>query len=154
MALTFAVSTYYDELNPACKDCVLPVFISLAEIIFMMVILADYLLFFLIADNRIWYIFSFQSFITLLTVVPTFMVRFGVVADKAIIATYYLNAWKVFRLFSIFRMIKVFTRRNLPTARVHFKLVYILLLMIFVFTAAMLTLENQAIYADTKAEEI
>ena len=47
-----------------------------------------------------------------------------------------LNFWKVLRLSSIERIIKVFTRRDMPIARVWFRLIYTAILIILVFTAA------------------
>ena len=113
------------------------------EIVLLFIMMTDFILFFLISETRILYIFSFQSgFITYLTVIPTALVRFEVVTDQLVIERYFLNFWKIFRIFSVFRVIKVFTRRNMPMGRVIFKITYTLLLVVFIGAATMITFEN------------
>ena len=114
------------------------------ELILLVVIIVDYFLFLFISENRILYLFNFQSFITYVVSFPILLMRFEIVTDQEVIEVYYLNFWKVFRIFSLFRLIKVLTRKNLPMARVWFKLIYYVFTIIFVFAAAMLTVENQA----------
>jgi hypothetical protein len=50
--------------------------------ILIMIIVFDFLLFFMIhPEGRIMYLFSFYSFITYITIIPTALVRFGVIID-------------------------------------------------------------------------
>lgn len=96
----------------------------------------DFLLFFYISENRLLYIFSIQSLISYLTIIPTFIVSIGVpLNDK--VKTAFLFC-RVFRLFSIFRLDKFFARRNLNLVRVYFRLIYIFVATIMIFAAAML----------------
>ena len=101
---------------------------------------ADFLLFCVIADNKIQYLFSFQSFIFYLSNVPTVMVRLKLITDVEVKQTYYLYTWKIFRLFSIMRIIKVL-RKN-PMARIWFRLMYKIFLVVLVFCALFATVEN------------
>ena len=131
----FVVSTYHDVACPpnltVCGTHRLPRFLQISEIVLMIIIGVDFLLFFLISENRIAYIFSYQyGLITYMTIIPTLLVRFEIVVDQDIIDLYYLNFWKIFRVFSVGRLLKVFTRRNWPMARVVFKVVFTLILII------------------------
>lgn len=104
----------------------------------------DYLLFFYINDNRVIYIFEFQQIITYITVIPTMLMRLNVIQDEYIIETFYLQLWKVARLASVYRLIKVFTRNNMQMTRVNFKLIFYVFIIIFIFGSTMLTFENDA----------
>ena len=57
MYITFAIHTYFDESNPI-DEKKMPDSIKLAEIVLIFIILTDFLLFFLISETRILYIFS------------------------------------------------------------------------------------------------
>lgn len=93
----------------------MPLWLGYVEIILMALIVADYLLFFFISENRVFYIFSLnEGIVTYLCIIPTALLRFKIITDPAIIDQYFLNFWKVIKLFSIFRFIKVFTRSNMP----------------------------------------
>lgn len=140
--ITFAIHTYYDESDPT-EEHKLPNSIKFAEIVLLFITLTDFLLFFLISETRILYIFSFQcGLITYLTIIPTALVRFEVITNQLTIEKYFLNFWKIFRIFSVFRVIKVFTRRNMPMARAIFKVSYTLLIIVFIGAASMITFEN------------
>jgi hypothetical protein len=89
-----------------------------------------------------------------LTVIPTALVRFEVVTDQLVIERYFLNFWKIVRIFSVFRVIKVFTRRNMPMGRVIFKITYTLLLVVFIGAATMITFENKNSYDIIRAEQL
>lgn len=89
------------------------------------------MLYFYIAENRIQFIFGFQSFIFYLSIAPTAIVRFKLITDKIVIAKYFLNLWKIFRLFSIYRVIKAM--RKHPMVRVWFRLIFNLLLVLLIF---------------------
>jgi len=146
LALTFAIETYYhDPYSYIIGENMVPVWMEVCDTILMALLIADYLVFFYIHhESRILYVFSFDSFITFVSIVPTALVRGGVITDIAIINTYYLNFWRVIRLFSCLRCSKVFARRNMTIARVYFRLIFYILLIIFVFASAMLTIENMA----------
>ena len=89
-----------------------------------------------------------------MTVIPTALVRFEVVTDQLVIERYFLNFWKIVRIFSVFRVIKVFTRRNMPMGRVIFKITYTLLLVVFIGAATMITFENKNSYDIIRAEQL
>jgi hypothetical protein len=55
-------------------------------------------------------------------------------------------------LASIYRMIKVFTRNNMQIARVNFKLVFYIFIIIFIFGSIMLTFENNAFIETMRRE--
>lgn len=55
----------------------------------------------------------------------------------------FLKFWRVFRLFSIFRLDKFFSRRNMSLARVYFRLIYIFIATIMIFASSMLYVENK-----------
>lgn len=149
MVLIFWIGTYYED---HLDKNLAPVWIGYVEIILMILIVADYLLFFFISDNRVFYIFSLNEGIVIyLSVIPTALVRFNIIVDPATIDSYFLNFWKVFKVFSIFRFIKVFTRSNMPIQRVYFRFLFLILVMIFIFAGAMLTFENLATF-DAKRE--
>ena len=149
MVLVFWIGTYYED---HLDKNLAPLWLGYAEIILMILIVADYLIFFFISDNRVFYIFSLNEGIVIyLSVIPTALVRFKIIVDPATIDKYFLNFWKVFKVFSIFRFIKVFTRSNMPIQRVYFRFLFLILVMIFIFAGAMLTFENLATF-DTKRE--
>jgi len=70
LTLFFALDTYYDGT---------PIVIEYAEYVILILHTLDYLLFFFIAENRLFYMFSFQSICSFLTIIPTFLVRVQVV---------------------------------------------------------------------------
>jgi len=139
--VVYAIGTFCDKANPLMDDCQEPSWMEFVEMSLMACIIADYLIFFFVSDNRIIYIFNTNSFVTYITVIPTALVR-AQVFDQEIVTLFMLDFWKVLRLFSIGRVIKVFTRRDMPMARVWFRMVYIVFLIILVFAAAMQTVEN------------
>lgn len=130
--------------------CKTPDFIQFAEVAICFIIIADYLLFFFISEQRVLYIFGFQSFISYITVIPSMLIRLEVVTDPDVVEKYFLDFWKVNRLFSVFRIIKVFTRRNMPMTRVWFRVIFFILLIMFTFGAAMQTFENYHSYTQIK----
>ena len=58
MYITFAIHTYYDEADPV-EEHKLPNGIKVAELVLIFMTMADFLIFFLISETRILYIFSF-----------------------------------------------------------------------------------------------
>ena len=154
LAITFSIETYYQSVELSILQVVqTPIWIEFVEIVLMVFMIADFLLFFFLHhEDRILYTFSFDSFLTYLTLIPTALIRFSVVTDINVIQEYYLNFWRVLRLFSVFRLSKVFTRRNMTIPRVYFKLIFTIFVIIFVFASAMLTLENNAILLRVQEE--
>jgi hypothetical protein len=134
LTLFFAVDTYYKGT---------PKVIEVAEYAILILHTLDYLLFFFISDNRLFYFFSFQSICSYLTILPTFLVRVEVATEKT--TTEYLLLCRVFRFFSILRMDNVFIRRSMTLLRVWFRLLYIFVATVIIFAAVMLTVENQNI---------
>ena len=55
MTLIFWIGTYYED---HLDKNLAPVWIGYVEIILMILIVADYLLFFFISDNKVFYIFE------------------------------------------------------------------------------------------------
>lgn len=142
MLICFAVGTYTDPQNPLKNDEI-PLFIKYTEIILMLIMLVDYLLFMFLSDNRILYIFCYQSWISYISLVPTALIRFKVITDIEVIAYYELQFWKVLRFNSISRMLQVFTRRNSNMGRAIFSFTYTIVQFILVSAAIMLTIENR-----------
>ena len=103
----------------------------------------DFLLFFFTSNNRLFYIFSPQSFISYLTLIPTMLLTFGVVTDRATISAYELTFWKVFRILSLSRLDKVFVRNSMTIKRIQFKLAFSLFAIIILFASSMLVVENK-----------
>ena len=54
-----------------------------AEYVILILHTLDYLLFFFISENRLLYVFSFQSICSYITIIPTFLVRGQIVVDPA-----------------------------------------------------------------------
>ena len=79
--------------------------------------------------------------------------RLDVIQDEYIIETFYLKLWKVARLASVYRLIKVFTRnKHMQMARVYFKLIFYVFIIIFIFGSTMLTFENDAFIEKMRKE--
>ena len=120
-----------------------PLVIEYTEDVILILHTLDYLLFFFISDNRLFYIFSFQSICSYLTIIPTFLVRVNIVTDPA--RQELLLLFRVFRFFSILRLDNVFARRSMTLVRVWFRLLYIFVATVIIFSALMLTVENSNI---------
>lgn len=84
-AFMFSVETYYITIENNINDISsTPPFIKYIDIFIIIYILADYILFFFLHhENRMQYFFSFDSFITYITVVPTALIRFEVIENIA-----------------------------------------------------------------------
>ena len=72
MTIFFAVNTYYDVTPPIIVILEYGILISLT---------LDFLLFFIISDNRLFYAFSFQSIVSYLTIIPTALIRLNVITS-------------------------------------------------------------------------
>ena len=83
MACTYAIETYYDNIEEIVSLIPeSPFLIEVIEIILIILFICDYCLFLVIhPENRILYVFSFDSMITYITVIPTAMIRFQSVVD-------------------------------------------------------------------------
>ena len=75
----YAYGTSCDKSNPLHDECTEPPWIEFLEITIIIFICIDYLLFFLVSENRILYFFSTHSWMTYITVVPTALVRARVI---------------------------------------------------------------------------
>ena len=114
---TFFIFTYYDDANPqtrveghAWHGRKIPEWLTVVETVLIFFVIADYMLGFFLTEQRVSYIFSFQAFITYLSVIPLMLVNFGVVTDRKVISGAFLYVWRVARYFSILRLAKMFTR--------------------------------------------
>ena len=154
MAFTFAIESYYQTAENKANDIhVTPQWIELVDLILIIYLTFDFLLFFFIhTENRIMYLFSFDSFITYLTIIPTGLLRMGVIIDPIVIDKYYLIFWRVLRLFSVMRLGDWFTKKSFPLARVQFKLVLTLIIILYIFGSAQMLLENSYKVGIMKAE--
>jgi hypothetical protein len=83
MACTYAIETYYESIESIVSLIPeTPILIEIIEIILILLMICDWLLFLVIhPENRILYVFSFDSMITYITVIPTAMIRFHSVED-------------------------------------------------------------------------
>jgi len=83
MACTYAIETYYESIESIVSLIPeTPILIDIIEIILILLMICDWLLFLVIhPENRILYVFSFDSMITYITVIPTAMIRFHSVED-------------------------------------------------------------------------
>ena len=131
MTLFFAVDTYYEGTPPII------IIIEYGILIFQTL---DLLLFFFISDNRLFYAFSFQSIVSYMTIIPTFLVRLQLVHSPGRIEL--LLLCRVFRFFSILRLDKVFARRSMTLVRIWFTLIFTFFATVYIFAAVMLTVEN------------
>lgn len=58
-SIIFFIQLYWDPLNPRNLENIEPLWLGYLEIILMIIMAADFLLFGFISDNRIQYLFSF-----------------------------------------------------------------------------------------------
>lgn len=134
LTLFFALDTYYDGT---------PTVIEYAEYVVLILHTVDFLLFFFISDNRLFFIFSFQSICSYLTIIPTFLVRVQLVTDPSKVES--LLICRVFRFLSILRLDNVFARRSMTLAKSWFRLLYTFVATVIIFAALILTVENSNI---------
>ena len=73
--------TYYDDPKLiVINKIAAPAYIKVIDIILLIYFMADWLLFFYLHhEDRIVFLFGFDSFLNFLTIVPTFIIRFGIV---------------------------------------------------------------------------
>lgn len=142
LTLTFIIGTYYDDMNPRDPQQQ-PEWLRLGEIILIFILASDWLINFYISENRIIYIFSVQSFMTYLSLIPTSLIAFKVITDNEVIDITYMKLLRMTRLFSIFRLNSVIQSQMI---RVTFKVALTFIIIIFLFAACMLAIENIAFY--------
>ena len=70
LTVFYALDSYYPGT---------PKVIVYSEDVILLMMTLDYLLFFFISENRLFYFFSFQSMCSYITIIPTFLVRVGAV---------------------------------------------------------------------------
>lgn len=116
-------------------------------------IIADFLLGLFITDWKVPYIFSFQSFITYMSVIPLMLVNFEVITDKEIIKWGFLYSWRVLRFYSILRLAKMFTRQSMQVQFVMFMTAWQFFNMQILYGSLFLTAENMFSF-DIMEEEL
>ena len=129
ITLTYAIETYYDTGKE-------PRVLQIIELIILTVFILQYLLFFYIAESRLAYCFNIYSILDYITIIPFFLVRIGTLE-----ATRFLLFWRVFRLFSIFRIDKLF-KKNKEINRRTFTLIFTLVATLWFISSAMYEVEN------------
>jgi len=134
LTVLFACGTYYESPRV--------VWMTYVEFPILLYLWFDFFLFFYISENRLYYFFSFQSFVSYITLIPEVLILFNVVQDD-IIDTFELAFWKVLRIFSLQRLEKLFVRRNMSLGLVYFSLAYSLISIIIIFASTMLMVENK-----------
>jgi len=60
-----------------------PTIIVYSDYVILVLMTLDYLLFFFISENRLFYIFNFQSLCSYATIIPPFIVRVGLVTNSS-----------------------------------------------------------------------
>ena len=80
---------------------------------------------------------------TYLSLIPTSLIAFKVIIDKQVIEDTYMKLLRMTRLFSIFRLNSVIQSQMI---RVTFKVALTFIIIIFLFAACMLAIENMAFY--------
>jgi len=141
MTMFYALDTYFDNNTPEP--------IKIIELILLVYLFMDYLLFFIISESRLLYLFSLQSFVNAITIIPLFLLRTHLISDeknKVILFS------RVLRIFSVQRLDKFFSKRNMSLARAYFKLLYMIFVTIIIFAAGMLEVENA--YINSKLTDI
>lgn len=140
----FIMYTYAEEGEEAARIEAL----QYPEMIVLVYLSFDWLFFFYISENRLLYPFSFQSFVSYITIIPSFLLLTGAIpfrvdAPPWIVATENdLHLCKVLRLFSINRVEECFIRKGASLGRAIFKLLHDVVCLILLFTSWMLVAEN------------
>ena len=98
-------------------------------------------MFLVLDENRLSYLFKFQSFISYLTIASSFFCLFS--EDEVFIDNYELKFMKVLRVLSLRRLEEVLKRRNMPLGRALFRLVFESISIILIFASGMLRIENR-----------
>lgn len=80
---------------------------------------------------------------TYLSLIPTSLIAFKVITDNELIEVTYMKLLRMTRLFSIFRLNSVIQSQMI---RVTFKVALTFIIIIFLFAACMLAIENMAFY--------
>jgi len=78
----------------------------------LFVLSLDWLFGLFISGNRLQYLFSIQSLISYITLIPQSLMVFEVISDWSVIRKYELDFLKVLRIFSLSRLAEVFKRNN------------------------------------------
>ena len=114
-----------------------------AELLIICDLCLDWLLFLVMADNRLAYLFNPQAWISYITITSSFICLFS--EDIELIDTYELKFMKIIRIFSLSRFEEVLKRHNMPLGRAIFRLVFESIAIIMIFASAMLRIENRQI---------
>jgi hypothetical protein len=104
--LTFCMETY--QINDEKPTTNLTIF----YLPILFVLSLDWLFGLFISGNRLQYLFSIQSLISYITLIPQSLMVFEVISDWSVIRKYELDFLKVLRIFSLSRLAEVFKRNN------------------------------------------
>ena len=111
------------------------------ELVIIMDLCLDWLLFLILDENRLAYLFKFQSVISYVTISSSLFCLFS--RSLEIIDTYELKFMKVLRVLSLGRLEEVLKRRNMPLGRALFRLIFESISIILIFASGMLRIENR-----------
>ena len=77
-AVGFAIESYYANVPMIMQGVSsTPQYIEIADILLIIILLADWLLFFYLHhEDRMAYLFGWDSFTNFITIIPTFLIRF------------------------------------------------------------------------------
>lgn len=137
LMLLFCIETYYigtEAKAPFLIAFYLPILFTLSM---------DWLLSLFIAQNRLQYLFSKQSFVSYVTLIPQSLIVFEVIENPEIIRKYELDALKVLRIFSLVRLTEVFKRNNKVLEHAIFQVIYSIAAMGLLFSCGFLVVENK-----------
>jgi len=101
--INYVLLTYH-TLPSETKIGTLPYSVAIADIFFGVVFLADYLLAFYAAEDRLRYYFTWGSLFDLLTIIPALV---WIVAPSTEESLWYLGIWRVLKSGRILRMYKI-----------------------------------------------
>ena len=102
MFITFFIFTYFDKFDPKREmqgDAEFPNWLVISETGLIVYLSADWLIALLLADARIPFLFSLESLVTYLTVLPLAMVNFEIVTDTSIQKVAGLYVWRICSIF-------------------------------------------------------
>ena len=134
LASLFILNTYdYDSRSSEV--------IYICELIIVVDLCLDWLIFLIMAENRLGYLFAPQSLISYITIASSLFCMFSMNIEA--IDKYELKFLKTLRILALGRLEDVFKRRNLPLGRAIFSLAFESIAIIFIFAAGMLLLENR-----------
>ena len=134
MASLFVLNTYdYDSRNSEV--------LYIIELMFVIDLIFDWLIFLIVAKNRLGYLFAFQSLVSYATLTSSLFCMFS--RNMEAIDYYELKYVNVFLIFALGRLEIVFIKLDQPLWRAIFTLAFQSITIIFIFASTMLLLENR-----------